>query len=60
MVSGLTVRCSINLEFVVVCRVRKQSSFILRHVAVHVYKDYLLKRLSFPLFIFLPRLSFIN
>ena len=57
MVSGLTFRSSIPLEYIFVYGVRKCSNFFLLHVAVLFYQDYLLKRLSFPHYVLLPPLS---
>ena len=57
IVSGLTFRYLIHFEFAFVYGVRKCSSFILLHVAVHFSQHHLLKRLSFPHCIFLPPLS---
>ena len=49
--SGLTFRSLIHFEFIFifVYGVRKCSNSILLHVAVQFSKDYLLKRLSFPI-----------
>uniref|UniRef100_A0ABI7ZDC6 Uncharacterized protein n=1 Tax=Felis catus TaxID=9685 RepID=A0ABI7ZDC6_FELCA len=47
MVSCLTFRSSIHLEFIFVYGVRKWSSFILLHVAVQFSQHHLLRRLSF-------------
>ena len=49
-----------NLEFIFVHGVRVCSSFIDLHAAVQVSQQYLLKRLSFSHFMFLPPLSKIN
>ena len=57
MVSSLTFRSLIHLSlFVCVC-VRECSNFILLHVVVQFSQDYLLKRLSLPLCMFLSPLS---
>ena len=55
--SGLTFRSLIHLQFIFVYGVRKCSNFILLHVVVHFSQNHLLKRLSLPHCIFLPRLS---
>ena len=56
IVSGLAFRSLIHFEFIFVYDVRKCSNFILLHVAVQ-FSKHVLKRLSFPHFIFLPPLS---
>ena len=48
IVSGLTFRSLIHFEFILVCGVRKCSSFILLCIAVQFSQHHLLKRLSFP------------
>ena len=48
IVSGLTVRSLIHLEFIFVHGVRKCSNFILLHVPVQFTQHHLLKRLSLP------------
>ena len=57
IVSGLTFRSLIHLEFIFVYGVRKCCNFIVLHVAVQFSQDYLLKMLSLPHCIFLPPLS---
>ena len=57
IVSGLTFRSLIHFEIIFVDGVRKDSNFILLHVAVQFYQHHLLKRLSLPHCIFLPSLS---
>ena len=57
IVSGLTFRSLIHLQFIFVCGVRKCSNFILLHVAVQFTQHHVLKRLSLPHCIFLPPLS---
>ena len=57
IVSGLTFRSLIHLEFIFVYGVRKCSNFILLHAAVQFSQHHLSKRLSFPHCIFLPPLS---
>ena len=57
IVSGLTLRSLIHLEFIFVYGVRKCSNFTPSHVAVQFSKYHLLERLSLPHFIFLPPLS---
>ena len=47
MFSCLTFRSFTHFEFLFVNGVRKRSSFILLHVAVHFSQHHLLKRLSF-------------
>ena len=56
IVSGLTFKSLIHLEFVFVCSIRKCPNFIVLHVAV-VSLHHLLKRVSFLHCIFLPPLS---
>ena len=60
IVSGLTFRSLIHLEFIFVCGVRQCSNFILLHVAVQFSQHYLLKRLFFLHCMFLPPLSWIR
>ena len=55
--SSLTLRSLIHFEFIFVYSVRECSNFIGLHVAVQFSQHFLLKRLSFPLCIFLPPLS---
>ena len=57
IVSGLTFRSLIHLEFTFVYGVKKCSNFILLHVAVQFSQPNLLKRLSLPQCIFLSSLS---
>ena len=57
IVSGLTFRSLIHLEFISVYGVREGSNFILLHGAVQFSQHHLLKRLSFLHCIFLPPLS---
>ena len=57
IVSGLTFRSLLYLEFIFVYGVRECSNFILLHVAVRFSQHHLLKRLSFPHCMFLPPLS---
>ena len=59
MVSGLTFRPLIHLEFIFVYGVRKWPSFILLHAAVHYSQPHLLKTV-FPHWIFFLALSKIN
>ena len=56
-VSGLTFRCLIHFEFIIVYGVRKYSSFILLQVVDQFSQHHLLKRLSFFHCIVLPPLS---
>ena len=56
MVSNLTFRYLIHLEFVFVDGVRECSNFILLHVAVQVSRHHLLKKLSFLHCILFPPL----
>ena len=51
IVSDLTFRSLIHLEFIFVFGIRKCSNFILLHVAVQFSKHHLLKRLFAPLYI---------
>ena len=53
MVSGLTFRFLINLEFIFVYGVIEYSNFILLHVAIPCSQHHLLKRISFFHCIFL-------
>ena len=57
IVSDLTFRSVIHFEFVFVYGVRKCSNFFLLHVVVQFSQHHLLRRLSLPHCIFLPRLS---
>ena len=57
IVSGLTLRSLIHLEFIFVYGVRECSNFIHLHVAVQFSQHHLLKRLSFLHCTFLPPLS---
>uniref|UniRef100_A0A8I3NE55 Uncharacterized protein n=1 Tax=Canis lupus familiaris TaxID=9615 RepID=A0A8I3NE55_CANLF len=57
MVSNLTFRSLIHFEFIFVCGIRKQSSFILLYVAVQFSQHHLLKTLSFSHCTFLFPLS---
>ena len=57
IVSGLTFRSLIHLEFTFVYGVRECSNFILLCVAVQFSQHHLLKRLSFLHCMFLPPLS---
>ena len=56
IVSCITFRSLIHFEFIFVYGVRKNSNFILLHVAVQFSQHHLLKRLSLPHCIFLPPL----
>jgi len=60
IVSGLTFRSLTHFEFIFVYGVKKCSDFILLHIAVQVSQHHLLKKLSLPHCVFLPRLSKIN
>ena len=60
LVSGLTVKSLIHLEFIYVCGMREQSSVILLHVAVWFSQNRSLKRFSFPHCILLSLLLWIN
>jgi len=57
IVSGLMFKSLMHIEFIFVYDVRKCSIFILLHVAIQFPQHYLLKRLSFLHFIYLPPLS---
>ena len=57
IVSGLTFRSLIHLEFIFVYGVRDFSNFILLHVAAQFSQHHLLKRLSFLHCMFLPPLQ---
>ena len=56
IVSGLTFRSLLHVEFIFVSGVRECSSFILLHVAVQFSQPHLWKRLSFLQCMFLPPL----
>ena len=56
-VSGLKFRSLIHFELIFVYGVRKNSNFILLHVAVQFSQHHLLKCQSFLHCIFLPTLS---
>ena len=60
MVSSLTFKSSVHFEFVLVCGVRRWSSFTFSHVSAQFSQYHLLKRLSLPHCTFLPPLSNIN
>ena len=60
IVSGLTFRSIIHLQFIAVYAVRKWSGFILLHAAVQFPRHHLLKRMSFLHCISLPPFSQIN
>ena len=49
IVSGLTFRSLIHVEFIFAYAVREYSDFILLLVAAQFFQYYFLKRLSFPL-----------
>ena len=55
--SGLTFRSLTHFEFIFVYGVKKCSIFILLQVVDQFSQHHLLRRLSFPHFIFLPPLS---
>ena len=57
MVSSLTFKFLIHLQFSFMYGVRKCSNFMLLHVAIQFSQYHLLKRKSFLHCIFLPRLS---
>ena len=57
IISGLTSRSLIHVEFIFVYGIRKCSNFIILHVAILFSQYHLLKRLSLPHCIFLPPLS---
>ena len=56
IVCGLTFRFLIHFEFIFVYGIKKCSNFILLLVAVQFSQHHLLKRLSFPHYMFLPPL----
>uniref|UniRef100_A0A8D0P2M2 Uncharacterized protein n=1 Tax=Sus scrofa TaxID=9823 RepID=A0A8D0P2M2_PIG len=60
MVSCLIFKSFSHFEFIFMHGVRVFSSLIYLHAAVQVSQQYLLKRLSFSHFMFLPPLSKIN
>ena len=57
IVSGLTFRSLIHVEFIFVYGIKKCSSLILLEVVYQVSQHHLLKRLSLIRYIFLPPLS---
>jgi len=57
IVSGLISRSLIHFELIFVYGVRECSNFILFHVAVQFSQHYLLNKLSFLHYVFLPPLS---
>ena len=57
IVSDLTFRSLIHVEFIFVCGVRECSNFIHLHVAVQFSQHHILKRLSIFHCISLPTLS---
>ena len=57
IVSGLTFKSLIHLEFIFVYEIRTLPNIILLHVAVQFSQHHLLKRLSFLHCMFLPPLS---
>ena len=57
IVSGLTFRYLIHVEYIFMYVLRKCSNFILLHVAVQFSQHHLLNRLSLSHCIFLPPLS---
>ena len=57
ILSSLTLRSSVYLEFIFVCGVMECSNFILLHVAAQFSKHHLLKKLSFLQFLLLLLLS---
>ena len=56
MVSSLTFRSLIHLEFILVCGIGECSNFILLRVAVQFFQHHLLKELSSLHCVFLPPL----
>ena len=60
MNSNLIFKSLIHLEVMFVYGIKQCSNFILLHVAVQFLQHYLLKRLSFLYYVFLPPLSYIN
>ena len=60
MVSCLIFKSLSHLEFIFVYGVRVCSNFIDLHGAAQLFQHHLLKRLSFPHYIFLPPLSKFN
>ena len=57
IISGLTFKALVHLEFIFVYCVRQCSDFILLHVVVQFSQHHVLKQLSFVHCIFLPPLS---
>ena len=60
MVSEITFKCLIHFEFILVCGVRRWSSFISFHVSVPCSQDHLLNKLSLAHCMCLLPLSNIN
>ena len=60
IVSSLSFRSLIHLEFIFSCGVRECSNFIVLHIAVQFSQHYLLKKLSFLHCLFLLPLLYIN
>ena len=60
MISSFLFQSFSHFQFLFARGVRVCSSFITLHAAVQLSQHYLLKRLSFPQFIFLPPLSEMN
>uniref|UniRef100_A0A8D0HY03 Uncharacterized protein n=1 Tax=Sus scrofa TaxID=9823 RepID=A0A8D0HY03_PIG len=60
MVSCLRFKSFSHFEFIFMHVVRVCSSFIDLHAAVQIYQQYLLNRLAFSHFMFLPPLSKID
>ena len=57
MVSGLTFKSLIYFEFILVCGLRRQHSFIFLHESVQFSQHHLLNKLSLAHCMFLPLLS---
>uniref|UniRef100_A0A8D1ADK6 Uncharacterized protein n=2 Tax=Sus scrofa TaxID=9823 RepID=A0A8D1ADK6_PIG len=60
MVSCLTFKSLSHFEFIFVHGVRVCSSFTALHAAVQFSQQFLLNRLSFPHFMLLPHLCFLD
>ena len=60
MVLSLTFKSLIHLEFILVCGVRRWSSFIFLHISVQFFQHHLLNRLFLTHCVFLHPSSNVN
>ena len=60
MVSGLTFKSLVHFELILVCGVRRWSSFILLHVSVQLPQHHLLNEVSLPHCVYLLSVLNIN